>query len=150
MKESIVHASLEKNLWVFGAEYSLFSSNQTLRRQVEEYIGKTYVGDRAGKRPDLMLSVNYAGKHLLVELKRPSHILKYVDYQQATHYRNDFKPYIASDIEILVVGGIRGDDLPDTRNIEPNTVIMIFDELISRSRSQLNWLLRELGSEARA
>nr|VFJ70983.1 MAG: Histidine kinase-, DNA gyrase B-, and HSP90-like ATPase [Candidatus Kentron sp. FW] len=150
VKEAMIHASLEKNLWVFGAEYSLFSSNKTLKRQVEEYTGRKYVGDRKKERPDLMLSANFYGNHLLIEFKRPSHTLKYTDYQQATKYRNEFKSYISSEIEILVVGGKRGNDLPDSRNIEANTSIMIFDEVISQSRSQLNWLLKELGGETRA
>lgn len=150
VKEALIHSSLERNLWIFGAEYSLFSSNQTLKRQVEKYIGQKYVGDRANKQPDLMLSANYSGRHLLIEFKRPGHTLKHEDYQQVTTYRHDFKPYTTSDIEILLIGGKRGNDLPDARYMEANTSIMIFDEIISRSRNQLNWLLKELGGEARA
>lgn len=150
VKEELVHSALAGNLWIFGPEYSLFSSNKTLKRQVEDYLNQAYVGDRASKRPDLMLSANYAGKHLLIEFKRPAHVLKYPDYQQATAYRNDFKPYIGADIEVLVIGGKRGNDLPGSGNIEPNTSIAIFDEIVSKSRNQLNWLLKELGGEARA
>lgn len=51
--EAILHKALERNLWVFGPEYSLFSSNSTLRRQVEDILGKEYTGDKADKRPDL-------------------------------------------------------------------------------------------------
>jgi hypothetical protein len=40
--EAVLHTALERNLWVFGAEYSLFSSNSTLRRQVEDIFEKTY------------------------------------------------------------------------------------------------------------
>lgn len=150
VKEELVHSALATNLWVFGPEYSLFSSNKTLKRQVEDYLSKKYVGERASKRPDLMLSANYAGRHLLIEFKRPSHPLNFDDYQQATGYRNDFKPYIGAEIEVLLIGGKRGSGLPDTRNIEPNTSIAIFDEVVSKSRNQLNWLLKELGGEAHA
>lgn len=149
-KESLVHQALAKNLWIFGSEYSVFSSNQTLRRQVEDYLSKKYVGRKADKRPDLMLSANYDGKHLLIEFKRPKHSLNYEDYQQATGYRNEFKPYIGTEISVLLLGGKRGTDLPDLRNIEPNTFIMVFDEVISRSRNQLNWMLKELGGESHA
>ncbi len=135
---------------MFGAQYSLFSSNKTLYRQVEDYLGKKYKGTRAKRRPDLMLSGNYFGKYLLVEFKRPSHSLKHADYQQATAYRNDFRPYTDADIEVLIFGGKRGKDLPDPKNIERNTSIMIFDEVVSTSRNQLNWLLIELGGEEHA
>lgn len=150
VREELVHSALAANLWVFGPEYSMFSSNKTLKRQVEDYLNKKYVGKRGSKRPDLMLSANYEGQYLLIEFKRPSHPLNYGDYQQATGYRNDFKPYIDSDIRVLLIGGKRGSDLPDGRTIEPNTSIAIFDEVVSKSRNQLNWLLKELGGDARA
>lgn len=148
--EDIVHSSLEKNLWVFGVEFSMFSSNKTLKIQVEEYLGKKYSGKRASKRPDLMLNKNYANEYLLIEFKRPSHSLKHKDYQQATAYRNDFVPFTSSEISVLIIGGKKGSDLPASYNKEPNTNIMIFDEIISNSRSQLNWLLEELGGETHA
>ena len=53
--EAIMHKALENNLWVFGPEYSLFSSNITLRRQIEDYLDKQYVGNKADQRPDLLL-----------------------------------------------------------------------------------------------
>lgn len=148
--EALVHSALERNLWIFGNEYSLFSSNRTLKKQVEDCIGKKYKGDLAAKRPDLLLNANYSGRYLLIEFKRPSHSLRYSDCQQVTVYRNEFRAYTDSGIDVLLVGGRRGDDLPDSRNIEPNTFIMIYSEVISRARTQLNWLLNELGGDAHA
>lgn len=148
--EKVIHSALEKCLWVFGVEYSIFSSNKTLRRQVEEHLNQKYSGKRANKRPDLMLSVNFTNEYLLIEFKRPSHNLRHKDYQQLTTYRNDFVPYTNSNIKVLLIGGKRGNDLPAHYNKEPNTEILIFDEIISRARQQLNWLLVELGGEVHA
>ena len=148
--EKLIHSSLEKNLWVFGIQYTIFSSNKTLKRQVEDHLDKKYTGNRSNKRPDLMLSVNHANEFLLIEFKRPSHSLRHKDYQQATGYRNDFVPFTNADIEVLLIGGKRGSDLPPSYNREPSTNIMIFDELISNSRNHLNWLLTQLGGEAHA
>jgi len=148
--EMLVHSSLEKNLWIFGVQYSIFSSNKTLKRQVEDYLGKKYTGKRAKKRPDLMLNINYANEYLLIEFKRPSHSLKYEDYQQVTGYRNDFVPFTSSEIKVLLIGGKRSKGLPAAYNQEPNTSIIIFDEIISNSRNQINWLLTELGGDAHA
>lgn len=148
--EKLIHSSLENNLWIFGIQYSVFSSNKTLKRQVEDCLGQKYTGKRASKRPDLMLSVNYANEYLLIEFKRPSHSLKHEDYQQATGYRNDFIPFTNANIKVLLIGGKRGSDLPPSHNQEPNTNIMIFDEIISNSRNQLNWLLTSLGGEVHA
>ncbi|WCN09973.1 ATP-binding protein [Marinomonas mediterranea] len=142
--EKHVHKAIEGNLWLFGIEYSLFSSNITLKRQIEEYLGKKYKGDRADKRPDLLLSENLNGERLLIEFKRPNHGLDFEDYQQATAYRNDFhKNGIDQQINVILIGGKLGSNLPIQERREPNIKIMTFSDLISSSRRQYQWLLRE-------
>ena len=137
-----VHKTIEKNLWIFGAEYSLFSSNETLRRQVEVYLDRRYVGGRADKRPDLFLSENINGERLLIEFKRPNHSLRFEDYQQATGYRNDFHQNgIDKQINVILLGGRLGNDLPIQERREPNVQIMSFSDLISSARRQCQWLL---------
>lgn len=148
--EQIIHEALENNLWMFDVKYTLFSSNKTLKKQIENYFKVEYVGERANKRPDLLLTANYANEYLLIEFKRPSHSLKFKDYQQATAYRNDFLSYTNSKIKVLLVGGKRADNLSLSQNHEPNVEIFIFSELISNARHQLNWLLKELGGEIHA
>ncbi len=148
--EKLIHDTLEKNLWVFGVQYTVFSSNKTLKRQIEDYLGQKYAGKRANKRPDLMLNVNFANEYLLIEFKRPSHCLAHKDYQQATAYRNDFAKFTNADIKVLLIGGKRGNDLPLQHLMESNMTIMIFDEIVSNSRNHLNWLLTQLGGEEHA
>lgn len=96
--EAVLHKALERNLWILGPEYSLFSSNVTLRRQVEDFLGKTYTGDKADKRPDLLLNENLSGQYLLIEFKRPSHALNHDDYVQAIGYRHELSKYLSSPI----------------------------------------------------
>lgn len=140
--EKHVHKAIEKNLWLFGVEYSLFSSNITLKRQIESYLNREYVGDRADKRPDLFLSENLNCERLLIEFKRPSHSLKYIDYQQATGYRNDFhKNGIDKQINVILIGGSLSADLPIQERREPNVQILTFNDLISSARRQYQWLL---------
>ncbi|OJH08050.1 MAG: phosphonate ABC transporter permease [Alcanivorax borkumensis] len=137
-----VHKAIEKNLWIFGAEYSLFSSNETLRRQVEVYLNSKYVGDREDKRPDLFLTENINGERLLIEFKRPNHSLRFKDYQQATAYRNDFHQNgIDKQINVILIGGKLGNDLSIQERREPNVKIMAFADLISSARRQCQWLL---------
>jgi hypothetical protein len=81
--EAQIHTAIEKNLWIFGPEYTLFSSNKTLTRQIEEYLGRTYTGPRGNNRPDLLLNENLNEDYLLIEFKRPSHALNRDDYAQA-------------------------------------------------------------------
>lgn len=139
--EVVLHKALERNLWVFGPEYSLFSSNSTLRRQVEDMLGKTYTGDKADKRPDLLLNENLGGQYLLVEFKRPSHALNHDDYVQAIAYRHELAKYLSSPIQVLLVGGSRSADFP-TNNLEPYVETRIFGQVISTARRQIEWLLR--------
>jgi hypothetical protein len=46
-------------------ECSLFSFNIPLRRPIENYLGKQYVGNKADQRPDLLLNENlrFMGKN---------------------------------------------------------------------------------------
>lgn len=144
--EAIMHKALENNLWVFGPEYSLFSSNITLRRQIEDYLDKQYVGNKADQRPDLLLNENLHGEYLLIEFKRPDHALNYANYQQAISYRHDLGKHINAPIKVMLIGGRRSLDFP-LDNREPNVSAVVFDQLISSARRQLQWLLRDLGND---
>ncbi len=126
---------------MFGPEYSLFSSNKTLRRQVEDVLGKKYTGDKAAFRPDLLLSENLAGEHLLIEFKRPSHSLNDDDYVQATAYRRELSKHLSGSIKVLLVGGSRSPGFPSA-NGEPNVETRVFDQVFSTARRQLEWQLR--------
>lgn len=140
--EAPIHKAFEKALWIFGPEYSLFSSNQTLKRQVDEFLGRKYIGDRASNRPDLLLNEDLNRRLLLIEFKRPTHALDVTDYQQATSYRHEFSKYTDQEITVVLLGGKLSDDLPKPNLREPGVEIRIFQQVISSARRQLEWLLR--------
>ncbi len=142
--EAVLHKALERNLWVFGAEYSLFSSNSTLRRQIEDILGKSYTGNNADKRPDLLLNENLGGQYLLIEFKRPNHALNHGDYVQAIGYRHELSKYVNAPIQVLVVGGSRSSDFP-VDNREPQVEVRLFSQVISTARKQIEWQLRPDG-----
>lgn len=81
--EKDIHKAIENSLWVLGGRYALMASNTTLRRVVAEYCDKTYTGERAAKRPDLLLAADASDRYLLIEFKRPSHIVAREDEAQA-------------------------------------------------------------------
>ena len=147
--EESTHKAIENNLWVIGHEYTLFSSNKTLKRQIEKYLEKKYKGDIGGLRPDLLLNENILQEYLLIEFKRPNHTLKYEDYQQAIRYRNDFGQYTDKEIKVIVIGGKRGNDLPPKMQREPLVEIFVYPELISSARKRLDWLLKELSNRVK-
>lgn len=139
--EAAMHKSLELSLWVFGPEYSFFSSNVTLKRQIEDVLNTTYKGKNADRRPDLLLNQNLSGDYLLIEFKRPSHSLNYDDYRQAIEYRHDFAKHITSPIRVVLIGGRLSSDFPRD-NREPNVDVLIFSQVIASARRQVEWLLR--------
>lgn len=139
--EAMMHTALKFNLWVFGPEYSLFSSNTTLKRQIEDILQIKYKGNNADKRPDLLLNQNLKDEYLLIEFKRPDHSLDYNDYSQATKYRHDFSRHITSPIRVMLIGGRLSSDFPKD-NLEPNVEARIFSQVISSARRQVEWLLR--------
>lgn len=145
--EESVHKAIENNLWTIGHEYTLFSSNKTLKKQVESYLDQQYKGEIGELRPDLLLNENILQEYLIIEFKRPSHTLKYQDYQQSTRYRNDFGRYTEKKIRVILIGGKRGNDLPFKEQREPQVEILIYSEMISTARSRLDWLRKELSAK---
>jgi len=144
--ESAMHKAIQNALWIFGPEYTLFSSNQTLQRQVENFLHQKYAGEMNDKRPDLLLNEDLNGAFLLIEFKRPSHSLNFEDYQQATGYRHDFGKHTDKQIRVLLVAGKRSADFPQEQNREPEVRAILFKDVISTARRQLDWLLRQLGN----
>lgn len=144
--EKDAHKALEKSLWVLGRDYSVMSSNSTLKRVVETYCDTRFKGSRAAKRPDLLLSQGFAGAYLLIEFKRPSHPITRDDVAQAEKYRDDLSAQLPSNasIDIMMVGKGRVASL-DVRNLPPNVTIQSYSAVISSARSELEWLIETLG-----
>jgi len=141
--EKIVHKALEKNLWVFGDEYTTLTSNKTLARTIEEYLGQKFTGDRANKRPDLLLADISRDRQLLIEFKRPSHPLTRDDKNQAEKYRDDLQSRFAREVDILVIGEKRKADLPAAHE-GGRVKLFSYVEVISLARVRLEWLIKEL------
>lgn len=144
--ERNVHSVIERNLWMLGYDHALISSNKTLARTIEEYASAKFTGDRAPKRPDLFLAQNLRGGYLLIEFKRPSKEIDRQDQRQAQEYRDDLEPKFGQ-IEILLLG--KGRDVTATvQNDPPRLQVFSYEALISAARTQLDWLLAELKTDA--
>jgi len=143
--EKDMHKALETNLWVLGRKYSMMSSNVTLRNIVENYCDSSFKGNRAAKRPDLLLSQDYYDSYLLIEFKRPTHSITRDDIAQAEKYRDDLLRELSStkNMEIMMVGAGRAKTLIAS-NIAQGITIQSYKSLISTARSELEWLLTSL------
>jgi hypothetical protein len=145
--EKDIHIALEKNMWVFGASYSMMASNQTTNHIIEKYLGEKFSGDRANKRPDLLLNCDHSNKFLLIEFKRPSIVLDRTHEAQAVAYRDDLlTKFPNKSIEIMVVGkNITPTISP--QNTQNNLRLMSYDEIILNARNELEWLISNLTTD---
>lgn len=141
--EKTVHQVLEANLWVFGQDHALVSSNQTLAKIIEDYVGKEFSGVRANKRPDLFLAELLSGGFLLVEFKRPSHDLTRDDEAQSAKYRDDLSKSLGRPVDVLLLGRKRSPDV-NPQYDTPQFRALGYSAIVSSARTALTWLLDSL------
>ena len=142
--EAVIHHALENNLWIFNGQYSLVSSNKTLKRTIEEYANQKFTGDRANRRPDLFLANAYREGHLLIEFKKPSVTLTREHERQAIEYRDDLSRTFEK-ISIVVLGKDIDTNIATHYNRDGGDVrLMSYKNLIGNAKTQLDWLIKEL------
>lgn len=139
-REAEMHKAIERNLWILGTTYTFFRSNQTLKRTVEDALGRKYEGAKALERPDLLLNEDLNGTCLLIEFKRPSHALNHEDYLQAISYRHELSKHMSKPIEVLLMGGRRSADFPMSQR-EAGVEAFTFTDVISSARRAIEWQL---------
>ncbi|MDR7299026.1 hypothetical protein J2X16_004394 [Pelomonas aquatica] len=139
-REAEMHKAIERNLWILGTTYTFFRSNQTLKRTVEDALGRKYEGAKALERPDLLLNEDLNGTCLLIEFKRPSHALNHDDYLQAISYRHELSKHMSKPIRVMVMGGRRSSDFPMTQR-EAEVEAVVFFDVIASARRMIDWQL---------
>lgn len=142
--EAQVHRAIERNLWVLGSEFALVSSNKTLQTLTTQWLDKKYTGRNAKKRPDLLLANSVQRRHVIIEFKRPSYSIDREDEAQAQGYRDDLVPVLGGPVEVVLVGGKRDPTIPAGYDPKELSVKSYWD-LAASARSQLTWLLQEMG-----
>lgn len=140
--EAEIHKALEHNLWVLGPQYSVISSNQTLKTIISDYCDVEFKGERANKRPDLFLGQSVANQKLLIEFKRPSNSVGRDAEAQAKKYRDDLTPTHGA-MSILILGG-KVDASMSGMYSSADIQFRGYMAVIGDARSQLEWLLKEL------
>lgn len=139
-REVEMHKAIERNLWILGTTFTFFRSNQTLKRTVEDALGRKYDGAKASERPDLLLNEDLNGTCLLIEFKRPSHALNHDDYIQAISYRHELSKHMAKPIRVLLMGGRRSPDFPVGQR-EAEVEAFAFSDVIASARRAIDWQL---------
>lgn len=147
--EEQMHIAFEKNLWLLGSSYSLYStitSNKTLKTTFKTLGVNAHTDDRSNKRADLLMCQSFDRKYLLIEFKRPSHTITRDDENQAEKYRDDLSEKLGnSHIEIWLVGGKVNSKISNNiYNKTENIKLLTFKNIIHQARHQIDWLLNEL------
>lgn len=145
--ESQMHTALQHNLWIFGNEYSLMSSNRQLQSIIRDFTDKTYREKDAADRPDLLLAANVENRHLLIEFKRPSISVGREAEHQAVTYADTLTGQLGVELDILVVGGVVDSKLQSSYTGK-KTRFLAYRAVIANARTQLEWLLRQLSERA--
>ena len=127
------------------------SSNVTLKTIIEVYCASSFKGDRATKRPDLLLSQDYGDSFLLIEFKRPSHNITRGDISQAEKYRDDLSSKLSSamKMDIMVVGKGRDPSI-NVNNLLGNITVHSYASIVSSARGEMDWLIASLGGARRS
>jgi hypothetical protein len=144
--EKDAHKAFEKNdLWLLGRKYSMMSSNVTLRTMIKTYCDATFKGAGASKRPDLLLSQDFGDTYLLIEFKRPSHIISRDDIAQVEKYRDELSARLSSaaKMNIMMIGKGRTSSL-NVNNLLDTIAIHSYTSIISSARSEMDWLINSL------
>lgn len=138
--EKAMHKALENNLWFFGHEYSLFSSNKSLKT-IAGQLSTKCVSKKSSTRPDLVLTQNPADEVLLIEFKAPSVTINRDTEAQANKYRDELRQLFSGrKIDLLMVGGKVDATIPVTDRDPYKT----YADLISAARNRFSWLVKEL------
>lgn len=144
--EKQMHKAIEKNLWVFGPQYSLMASDQQLAT-IAEQCGEAVSPQGANKtRPDLLLSQDAFHNRLLVEFKRPSYEVGRDDETQAKKYADWLKSRLQLSVDIVVIGGTTDASLCDEYSGK-RTQFSSYAKLIADAQATLDWMIEQLGKK---
>jgi hypothetical protein len=143
--EKQMHKAIEKNLWVFGPQYSLMSSNQQLKT-IAQQCGEEVTPHASNRtRPDLLLSQDGFQSRLLVEFKRPDYEVGRDEETQAKKYADWLKTRLQLSVDIIVTGGTTDPSLCEEYTGK-RTQFSSYAKVIADAQAALDWMLTQLTS----
>ncbi len=142
-----IHKLLEKNLWLLNDNYTLYSSNKSLKNILEKKIlikHKKHEKDR----PDIIVKT-LLDKIIIIELKRPSHKIVSEDFTQISKYKTIITSSYpnAKLIECYLIGNEFDETVrsPDYEKIE--IYLKSYSEVLQEAKERYKEILNFLKSE---
>ncbi|RJE72510.1 ATP-binding protein [Reichenbachiella sp. MSK19-1] len=146
--ESTIHKAIEGSTWILGDDYSVLLSDINLKTAIKAILDKEYKGDKALKRPDLLLGRKLDRTLTLIEFKRPDFTINRDTERQALEYRDELNQYFHNEkIEIILVGG-KVDRNISSINERDDVRFRTYLDILSVAKSRLDWLIDELKNSA--
>jgi len=140
-----IHKLFEANLWLLDDEYRLYSSNRQLETILETSIG-VKLKKHAKERPDLIVRSLHDAM-VIIELKRPDHVVDSKDFSQLNNYMNIVKRH--SPNMRIVKSYLIGQKFDEAvRNPEFEKIglyLLSYSEVLQRAKERHKELLNKLG-----
>lgn len=145
--DNSIHRILEKAMWLIDERYWLLHSNETLRKIVEKELPDKDKKFK-DKRPDFVCGT-VGNKLIIIELKRPSHILQIDDLNQLETYLSIIEDhYKVTSYEAYLVGNkIDGELKRRIKYRGSQFHIRTFSELIGDTENRYSEYLAALQSK---
>ncbi len=144
-----IHKLLEVSTWLLDEKYSLFASNEGLRKILDKMHIK-YSGEYANKRPDLILKRGQ-NDFVLIELKAPSVEITMTEIGQALKYKKEILDNFPGqkDMDVYIVGKkydpVTKENFPEGN--QQKLHLLSLNEILQNAQARLNWLSNNLQNE---
>lgn len=145
------HEFLKNNMWIIDERYEWYISNQTLRTIANRLLDEKYTGENENKRPDLFIKMQQnthtRNEFFILELKRPSHPIKFEDKIQGERYASVISDNYTKEafFNVYIVGseyekGIQRESI--SGNVR--TITMSYHELAHDAKARMEFIQKNL------
>jgi hypothetical protein len=147
--EGSIHRLLEQAMWIVDERYWLMHSNETLRKVVGKELARQDESFKS-RRPDFVCGT-VDKKLIIIEIKRPSHVLEVKDLNQLERYVVICQQYSddISTFEAILVGRRASDDLRRTLKVRGSSFkVKTYVDLIADTERRYQRYLEALDATA--
>lgn len=146
--ENSIHRILERSMWLLDERYWIIQSNRQLR---------TFIGDELAKedkkyqkdRPDFACGT-FDNTVIIIEIKRPSHVLDNDDLDQVVKYLRLSKKYLGHkkhNFKAMLIGNSKTTDLEDTMEFTQKVELLTYNDLVQDCKRRYSNFLKHINKE---